>query len=349
MPAALLRVLMLAAIWELPGLREIAARFAGELGTANFSSLSPALRQPHLLLLVQAMARHLARRGPPPTPAQLVVVDSMALSLTRGRGRACAPLNDQTRGGGVLWAFWLKAPPGFGPLQVLSLMRGAWSDARLLRAAHLQGGGPLYLLDRNFYAIYLIERWLKRQVHFIVRARRNEVFFEPDTVCGPPRPLGELEVLRDEIGRLGQAGRRGGRPRVRLVWARLAGGEELILLSDQLGWGAGRLLAAYRQRQKVEQLHRWVKQEVGLAHLYSFQPVGLAVQLWTAVLLVLLIGRWLERAGQALRRLAGALKQLRVSVGLPATRWRPNTPPGHRAGHGAGQKGGDACVCSQNH
>jgi hypothetical protein len=333
----------------LPGQREIIRRFSPTLHSRNFSSLSPALRQHALLRLVQALVRRLGRRDPPSPHAHLVIIDAMALSLTRGRGRACARLNDQTRGGGVLWAFWPKAPPGCGPLQVLSRMRGAWSDTKLIGAAHLLAHGPTYLLDRGFYAIGLIERWLARGVHFIVRARRNEVLVEPERVLGGPRRIGPIQVLRDEIGRLGKAGRHGPRPRVRLVWAVLPTGEDLILLSDQLAWGAGRLLGAYGQRGQIEPFHRLIKQEVGLAHLYSFQPLGIEVLLEVAVLLVLLsllaVG---ERSRHTRGLMAHALQQLRQSAGLAPTRWRPNTPPGHRK-HGPGEKGGEALVNAQNH
>lgn len=353
MPAVLVRVLMLSSIQELPGLREMAKRFGPALGTGNFSSLCPALSQDNLLLLVQAMARRLGSRCPAegaggPTP--IVAVDSMALTLGNKTGAACQALNNQTRGGGVLWAFWLQCAPGHLPLDVLHVMRGAWSDAKLIRLARLRAHGPLYLFDRSFYAIDLIARWLSEGVHFIVRAQRNKVFLEPEApggVVGPARQVGEIEVLRDEIGLLGKAGRRGERPRVRLVWARLRNkhDEELILISDRCTWSAERLLQAYGWRQKIEQFHRWIKQGLGLAHLYNFQPVGLEVQLWTTLLLVLLACLALghKQAMATLGLLDLALKQLRLSLGLPATRWRPNTPPARRT-FGSKAKGGEACA-----
>lgn len=350
MPDTLVRVLMLAFIWELPGQREIMARFGAKLDSSNFSSLSPALRQLKLLLLTQAMVRELIRHCPPPTQFRLVALDAMPLTLDNRRGRACARLNDQTRGGGVLWAFWLKAPAGACPLQPLYLMRGAWSDTGLIRAARRQliRHGPLYLLDRGFYAIHLIAAWLQDHVRFIVRAKCNEVMLAPDTICGAPRQLGRLKILRDEIGILGSPRRRGARPRVRLVWALLPDGQDLILLSDQLDWNAARLLEAYRQRERIEQFHRLIKQGVGLAHLYSFQPVGIEVQLRTVMLLVLLIGLELGLGIQTtLAVLAEALRQLRRSVGLPPTRWRPNTPAGSRQPRKPG-KGGEASV-TPNH
>jgi hypothetical protein len=350
MPDTLVRVLMLAFILELPGQRQISARFGDKLDSHNFSSLSPALRQLGVLLLTQAMVRKLLRQAPPPTPLRLVALDAMPLTLDQRRGRACRPLNDKTRGGGVLWAFWLKAPAGACPLQPLYLMRGAWSDARLIRAARrrLIPEGPLYLMDRNFYVIARIADWLADHVRFIVRARANEVVLEPDTICGPPRRIGPLQVLRDELGTLGSPQRCGPRPRVRLVWALKPDGEALILISSQLDWPAARLLTAYGQRGRIEPFHRLVKQGVGLAHLYSFQPLGLELHLCTVILLVLLIS--LERGlgrQPTLGLLAEVLAQLRRSVGLPPTRWRPNTPAGSRQPRKVG-KGGEAGV-TPNH
>lgn len=337
-----MRTLLLAHVLALPGLREIVRRFGPALGTANFSSLAPALACFGLLVLAQRLTRHLLRAHPPAPGFHLVPVDSMALSLTTGRGRACAPLNDRTRGGGVLWAVWLKASPGASPLQILSRMRGAWSDSKLIRAARLIAHGPLYLLDRNFYALDLIAGWLARGVRFIVRGRKNQVLLAPDTICGPPRRIGAIQVLRDEIGRLGRPQRGAARPRVRLVWARLSGGEDLILLSDRLAWDAGRLLAAYHQRGKIEPFHRLIKQQLGLAHLYSLQPGGLELLLEVAVLLVLLLALSGAGTGRTVpARLRTALEALRAGAGLSPTRWRPNTPPGHRGGP-ARAKGGEA-------
>lgn len=299
-------------------------------------------------MLAQQLIRGLERRCPPATDARLVAVDAMPLTLGLKLGRACRPYNNFARGGGVLWAIWLKPPPGACPLAQLSLMRGAWSDIKLLRVARLIAGGPVYLFDRGCFAIDLVARWRRQGVHFIVRAPAGHVHVACEQVVGPPRWVDRVHVLRDEIGVLGQAGRRGERPRVRLVWGELPGGEALILISDRLDWDATRLLRAYAQRRRVEAFHRRIKQQVGLAHLYSLQPVGIELQLEMAVLLVLLC--WLLLAGQPRRSLLElldrALAGLRLSAGLGPTRWRPNTPPAHR--RAAAAKGGEATICA-NH
>jgi len=348
LPAGLIKALMLAFILELPGLREITRRLPKLSGTANFSTLCFALRSLAMLRVAQEMLHLLQAQCPPATTAHLVVIDAMPMTLGQGRGRACRPYNNVARGGGVLWAIWLKPPPGSCPLCQLSLMRGSWSDVKLLRAARLIAAGPVYLLDRGFFAIDLVAAWLRRGVHFIQRAPRDQVYVETDKVCGPERWVDQVHVLRDEIGLLGVAGRRGPRPRMRLVWGQLPGGETLILVSDLLDWSAQRLLRAYRRRYDIEAIHRQLKQMVGLAHLYSFQPVGIELQLEVVALLVLLL--CLELLGRPTRRLHELLSQawqsLRLSAGLSPTRWRPNTPSAHR--RAAKAKGGEAAA-TPNH
>lgn len=102
------------------------------------------------------------------------------------------------------------------------------------------------------------------------------------------------------------------------------------------------------QRRRVEAFHRRIKQQLGLAHLYSLQPVGIELQLEMAVLLVLL--SCLLLADQPRRSLLDlldrALQGLRLSAGLSPTHWRPNTPPGRR--RAAAAKGGEATTCA-NH
>lgn len=349
LPGGLFKALMLAFILELPGLREIARRFPKLSGTANFSTLCFALRSPAMLMVAQEMLHLLQAQCPPTTTRHLVALDAMPMTLGQGRGRACRPYNNVARGGGVLWAVWLKPPPGCCPLCQLSLMRGSWSDVKLLRAAHLLAQGPIYLLDRGFFAIDLVAAWLRRGVHFIQRAPLDQVYVEPEKVCGPERWVDRVRVQRDQIGRLGVAGRRGERPRVRLVWGQLPGGEALILVSDLLDWSAQRLLRAYAQRRRIEAFHRRLKQMLGLAHLYSFQPRGIELQLEVLVCLVLLL--CLELLGRSTRRLLELLdvawQSLRLSAGLSPTRWRPNTPQAHR--RTAKAKGGEASSATPNH
>ena len=110
-----------------------------------------------------------------------------------------------------------------------------------------------------------------------------------------------------------------------MVRAPLSGGDELILVSGQLERDAEWLLEAYRKRWEIERFHQYLKETLGLAHLYSFQAGGLAFLVHVAVLLCALLLTDFEAQGAlTVDRLRDALKRLRATLGLYGF-WRPNT------------------------
>jgi hypothetical protein len=312
---------MLAFLGRLSGVRAVTQRCAAVVGTRNFSSLGPALRRPSMLAFVRAMVERVQTQWQP-ARGQLIANDGKALTLRASLRQRCARMNHQTVGGGVVWAYMIQAARGCCPLKVLAVVRGAWHDTTLLRGVGLCARGPVYLMDRGFYCFALLEQWLAEGVHFIVRARQRSLVYQVLEQFSPPRRCGALQLELDARVVLG-AGSAQGRPCVRLVIARLASGERLILASDRWSWGAERILAAYKQRWHIERFHRLLKETLGLAHLYSFAQNGLEFLLWTALLLALLLFASRAALQQActIQVLATALRQARTMLGLGAL-WR---------------------------
>ena len=322
-PAGLIKAFMLAFVLGLPGLRAVAWRGAQLLNGCNHSALSHALRRASSVKLVQAL---LAALTPPqgPRPGQLVAIDSMPVTLPATLRHGCAHLTRTTVGGGVLWAFTLHAARGVNPVRILKLIEGAWSDAPLMAGVDLIAEGPLYLMDRGFYAIDLVASWIKRRVRFIVRAKRTKIRYDVLRTLGRARRAGDLCITEDAVVRLGRQDRKV-RPLARLVRATLATGEELILVSGLLTASAEFLLKAYRQRWQIERFHGYLKEMLGLAHLYSFQQNGLAFLVQVAVLLsVLLLLGGAPAKGLTVDRLYVLLKDLRQACGMFGL-WRRNT------------------------
>ena len=260
--------------------------------------------------------------GRPPTDG-LVAVDFMCLSLPSTRRHGCAKINGATVGLGVLFALAVDHRPGQRPAQVLATVDGAWHDGTEIAPGMLRARGPTHLMDRGFYTLANLNLWLAEGVHFIVRARARHLHWRPLRVCGPPRPAGDLVIEHDVIAEIGGPHCRVRRPRVRLVFARMAKGRDLVLVSDHTRWSAERLLAAYLMRWKVERFHHFLKESIGLAHLYSFQQRGLETLLWVALLLVgLLMAQPAD--GQSVKLMLQAWQALRRAEGLGHL-WRPNT------------------------
>ena len=327
-PLALFRVLLISFLLYLPGLEAMAQRYAHLLQTDQRSTLSYALRRLSFLQLAQALLERLQSQHRP-QPGQLLALDSMPLTLPSSRRHGCRRINATTVGGGVLWSFMIDAARGTCPIKILRLIVGPWRDSQLVAELQLLAHGPIYLMDRGFWAIDLVNQWLQQQVHFIVRITSQDFKFTPLRTCGGPRTLaGGIRITFDGVARLGGPQRRR-KPLVRLVYAYLPNGDDLILASDLLDWSAQELLAAYRKRWQIERFHRFLKETVGLAHLYSFQEAGLFLLLHLAVMLAVLL--WLSLAapkGLTVTQLLLAIAQMRRRAGVPQ-RWRPNTtrPP----------------------
>ena len=307
----------------LPGLRAVAWRGAGLLGGCNHSALSHALRRRSMLTMVQAMLGSLSPRGGA-EHGRLVAIDSMPVTLPATYRHGCAPVTPTTVGGGMLWALSLEAARGVNPVRILKVIEGAWHDSRLMAGVELIAEGPSYLMDRGFYAIALLAQWKAQRVRFIVRAKARLLRYQMIRRIGPARRVGGLRLTLDAIVRLGGQNRRV-RPRLRMVRALSPNGEELILVGNLMDRTAESLLKDYRQRWQIERFHFYLKETLGLAHLYSFQQNGLAFLMHVAVLLCVLL-MLADQSGRGLTvdRLRGALKRLRLTCGVFGL-WRSNT------------------------
>ncbi len=315
---------MLAFALRLSGLRAVTRRCAQTLGTSNFSSLCHALRRCSALAFLWLLIRHIEGQTPWDRKPVLAAIDSMAVTLPRTRRHRCKKSNNATVGGGVVWAYLIDAAKGISPVKVLKLVEGAWHDTTLMRGVELIAHGPIYLMDRGFYAFDLLQSWLKDGVRFIVRVREHDLLYEPLRTLSSPRRIGNQWLKLDSLVRLGGPKAKL-HPVVRLIMAQLATGESLILATDRIDWSVEQVLAAYRKRWHIERFHRFLKDTLGLAHLYSFDQSGIAFLTLTALLVALLLFLAATAAvGQTIVILRAMLKVVRAAVGLD-TPWKRNT------------------------
>jgi len=321
----LIKAFMVALTLGLPGLRAVAARGADLLAGCNHSALSHAMRRGSSLKMIQGLLASLTPCDAPGASG-LVAIDSMPLTLPATYQHGCARINRTTVGGGMLWAFAIDAARGVNPVRILKVIEGAWHDSCLMEDVALLANGPVYLMDRGFYAIDLVARWIQHNVRFIVRAKLTNLRYAVEAHQGAPRQVKKLHLTLDAVVRLGRQDRET-HPRVRMVRAMLPSGEELIIVSNLLDARAEYLLESYRQRWQIERFHYYLKETLGLAHLYSFQKNGLAFLAHVAVLLCVLLLDASAKTKQGTRtvdRLREALRQLRHACGAFGL-WRRNT------------------------
>ena len=313
----------MAFVRRLSGLRAVTERCYHRLHTHNFSSLSPALSRLSSLAFVRAMVGIL-ETPEPPGQDDLVGIDGMAVTLPKTQRHRCKKYNHRTVGGGVVWTYMINAAAGVTPVNVLKVVEGAWHDSKIMRGVTLIPNGPIYLMDRGFYALEVIRKWVGEKVRFIVRVKEKNLVYTIVRPVSKPRMLGNRRLQLDAIVRLGGAQAKA-HPTVRLLVAVLPSGEKLILATDRWTWSAERVLEAYRKRWHIERFHRFLKDTVGLAHLYSFGQSGISFLLYTALLLALLLYFSAPNlSGETITILRTMLKTVRKALGL-GTPWKRNT------------------------
>lgn len=329
MPSALVQAMMIALVERLSGLRAVVARCGHLLHTANYSSPSPAMERRTFVAFVRRMVGMIESTHSPGED-ELVALDGMAITLPKTQRHRCRKFNDKTVGGGVIWAYMIRAAKGVCPVRVLKVVRGAWCDSTVMAGVALIANGPIYLMDRGFHCYALIQQWLTDHVRFIVRLKRRIVRYEVLETVGVARPCGNKWITVDSVARLGKADAKI-RPVVRLVIALLATGEQLILASDRFDWSAERILQAYKQRGHIERFHRFVKDTLGLAHLYNFDQNGIEFLLYTALLTAMLLFFCDDHpCGETIAILHRTLRLLRKQLGLGIL-WKRNTVAARRS------------------
>lgn len=307
---------------RLSGLREVTHRCSGLLHTKNFSSLSGVLGRASMAAFARQFVEALESRHQP-GKGELVAVDGMAVTLSKTQRHSCAKFNNKTVGGGVIWAFSINARAGRCPVQVLRVIEGAWHDGKSMLGVALRCG-PVYLMDRGFYTLQLLEEWLTQKVRFVVRAKASSLVYETLEARDHPARIQSIRVEFDGRVRLGGP-RAKAHPVLRLIRAVLPNGEALILATTEWSWTTAQVLEAYRKRWQIERFHRFLKETLGLAHLYSFRQNGLVFLVYTALMLALLVFLAEDDAKELtvdiMRR---ALIELREAFGLGSV-WRRNT------------------------
>lgn len=320
---------MIAFVARLSGLRAVLARCGHLLHTCHTGPLSAAVHRGSTLRFVQRLVGWLESTHSP-GDEELVGLDGMALTLPKTQRHHCKKYNDKTVGGGVVWAYMVQAAKDISPVRVLKIVEGAWHDTKVMRTVSLLANGPVYLMDRGFYALDLLHQWLHDKVRFIVRVRGRSLKFDVLRELSAPCQAGSKQVLLDAIVRLGGP-RAKKRPVVRLIWAVLPSGEVLILATDRFDWTVARILDAYKKRWHIERFHRFLKDSLGLAHLYSFHQTGVTFLLYTALLLALLLFFAADDpTGDTIAILRRMLRLVRRALGLD-TPWKRNTFTPRRA------------------
>lgn len=322
-PVALVDAMLQAIICQLPSQREI-VRQSPRLNLRGASSLSYALDRQWLRDMTGEMNDYFNQLCPTFDPERCphprILLDTMPIMLQRTQRGNCAKYNNVAKGCGVMCGFNIDAAHDQCVVQIHKIMPGGWNDTYQVRSVDLIPHGPIYIADRGFYSRETTRMWVDQSIHFIMRIKKHNLNFEvlkslpfDQTRCAC--------VESDKIVLLGKPGS-AHRSQVRMIKAWLKNGDDLWLITDQMTMPCEEVLANYKQRNTIEVYHRFIKQSLGLAHLYSYDHTGIVAQVQLIVLLVNLLHISADRSDsrqQIPALLNIAIKQLREQLGL----WSP--------------------------
>lgn len=165
--------------------------------------------------------------------------------------------------------------------------------------------GTVLLVDRGYVDYRWYERLCEEGVWFVTPLRRQahyEVLEERAVTPGSG-------VRRDRVIRLGAQQHRM-HHLLRLVEVEREGEEPSLLLTNHRRWGADTVVALYRERWRIEQFFRALKQNLRVKTFVGTSANAILIQIWTALIAILLLKylMLLARYGWSLSNLVALLR-----------------------------------------
>jgi len=167
--------------------------------------------------------------------------------------------------------------------------------------------GSIVVMDRGYTDYTLFEHWTKKGIFFVTRMKENLKYtVVTDCIC-PDRK----EIISDQLISLSSDYAQARCPSMlRRIVVQDSTGEEVVLLTNHLTFGATTISAIYRERWQIEIFFRTIKQALRIKSFVGTSANALAIQIWTALLALLLvaIGRFRSTFDWHISRLVALLR-----------------------------------------
>ena len=165
------------------------------------------------------------------------------------------------------------------------LTDGATADVTVARTLTFPPGS-IVVVDRGYSDYTLYQTWTDAGVYFVTRLKDNAVYTVHSLRAGP-RTGG---IQRDEVITLSSPYAQARcQTRLRRLVVLDSTGAAVTLLTNHLTLGATTVSAVYRDRWQVEVFFRTLKQHLRIKTFVGTSANALAIQVWTALLAVLLL------------------------------------------------------------
>ena len=183
-------------------------------------------------------------------------------------------------------------------------------DSRMSKELALKPGS-IVALDRGYVDFAQYQSWTDQGIFFVTRMKDNCIY-SVDKV----RPLPENgHVLSDEIIRLTGTGmdEKYQGPLRRITVENPETGENIVLLTNHLRFGASTIGEIYRDRWEIELFFKTLKQNLKVKTFVGESENALRIQIWTALISLLVI-KWLHHLSKAGWSFSNMATMLRLNL-----------------------------------
>jgi len=169
----------------------------------------------------------------------------------------------------------------------------------------------IVVVDRGYTDYALFGRWAQEGVYFVTRLKENAAY-KVVAECEVPQ---NRNIVSDQIIRLtGQQAEKDYPCELRriVVWDPDQK-REIVLLTNQVAFGATTIAAIYKERWQIELFFKALKQNLKVKTFVGTSENALRTQIWTALTALLLL-KWMHHLSKANWSLSNMASMLRMNL-----------------------------------
>lgn len=154
--------------------------------------------------------------------------------------------------------------------------------------------GVTYVFDRGYNDYTIYDKICSSENHFVTRMKSNASYQIIKNNDIPQEEVNGVKILSDQIIRLGQEKSKTlMKNNLRLVHALVKmendEEEEFFFLTSRFDLEAEVVARIYKERWQIELFFKWIKQHMRIKSFISRTPNGVAIQIYTAIILYVLV------------------------------------------------------------
>jgi hypothetical protein len=194
--------------------------------------------------------------------------------------------------------------------QFVNITEGRVHEINILKKVSIDAG-TIVAIDRGLVDYELFGYWTRNGVYFVTPLKSNADY---QVVKNNPVPHNR-NILKDQLIRLNGFYSKDNCPyllRLVEVWIEEKQAS-LVLLTNQLQFGATTIAAIYKDRWQIELFFKALKQNLRIKTFVGTSPNAVMIQIWTA-LIAMLILKYLQAKAQIKWSLSNLVAMLRFNL-----------------------------------